>query len=107
MIKNKKIKLKKEDMVKILTGKDKGKMGKIMKIFPRQEKAIIENLNLRKKHRRPKRAGEKGEVVEIPNPIHISNLNLVCPHCRSVTKVGFRFEQGRKARICKKCQNVI
>lgn len=69
--------IKKGDNVKILAGKDRGKTGKVIKILPKRERVIIEGANLVKKHVRPKKEGEKGEVVEMPAPIHISNVQRV------------------------------
>ena len=97
------MKYKKGDTVKIIIGKDKGKTGKIMKSLPKDEKVLIEGLNLYKKHSRPKTQGEKGQVVTVPRPIHISNVALVCSSCGNSTRVGYRFESGTKKRYCKKC----
>jgi len=66
--------VKKGDNVKILVGKDKGKTGKVIRSIPREEKIVVEGINIAKKHTRPKREGEKGEIVEFPRPIHVSNV---------------------------------
>jgi len=100
-------KIRKNDTVLIITGKDCGKTGKVIKMFPKENKAIIEGLNLRKKHRRPRRAGEKGQIIEYPAKIHISNLKLICPKCSKATRVGFKLEAGQKFRVCKKCGQEI
>jgi large subunit ribosomal protein L24 len=97
------MKIKKGDTVKIITGKDKGKTGKILKVLLKKDKILIEGLNLYKKHVRPKRQGEKGEVVLVPRPIDVSNVMLVCPNCNQAVKIGYRFDVERKLRICKKC----
>ena len=111
--------LKKNDTVKILSGKDKGKTGKILKILKSAQSkdrhmAVVEGLNLRYKHIRPKRTGEKGQRIMFPFAINISNLSLVCPKCGKATRVGYKsFDQAlettkeKKQRICKKCQAVI
>lgn len=100
-------KIRKGDTVRLLAGKDKKKSGKIIKVFPEKQRAIVNGLNLVKKHRRPRKAGEKGEKVEVSSAIHISNLILICPHCKKNTKIGFRFTEGLKLRYCKKCQGVL
>lgn len=100
-------KIKKRDTVLIVKGKDRGKKGKVIKVLPKESRIIIEGLNLVKKHIKPKRAGEKGKIVEIPAPISWSNVRLICPSCSKPTKVGFRFKDDKKVRYCKKCQSNI
>ena len=99
--------IKKGDTVKILAGKDKGKDGKVMKINIETYRAIVEGLNLYKKHIKPKRQGEKGEVISISRPIPVSNLGLLCSSCGKATRVGYRFENNNKIRYCKKCKNKV
>jgi len=101
------MKIRKNDTIKIIAGKDKGKTGKVLNVFPKKNKILIEGLNLYKKHIRPKREGEKGEIVLVPRAINVSNVMLVCPSCNKTTRVSFRFEGGTKIRICKKCGVVI
>ncbi len=97
------MKIKKNDTVKILAGKDRGKSGKVIKIYTKQDRILIDGVNIFKKHVRPKREGEKGEVVQIVRPINISNVNLICSNCHKTTRVSYRFENGKKIRFCKKC----
>ena len=99
-------KLKKGDKVKILGGKDRDKNGKVLKVFPADRKALVEGINLVKKHIRPRREGEKGQRVEIPAKINLSKLMLVCPKCGKATRVGFKTGDN-KVRVCKKCQSEI
>mgnify|MGYP001613905560 CR=1 FL=1 len=94
-------------MVKILTGKNRGKTGKVINADKKSGKASVEGLNLYKKHVRPKRQGEKGEVVELARPMNISNVMLVCPSCHAATRVGHRVSDEIKNRFCKKCQSII
>ena len=101
------MKIKKGDTVKILAGKDRGKTGKVIKVDPKSEKVIVEGLNVYKKHMRPKRQGEKGEIVKISRPMNVSNSMIVCPNCKQATRVGFRLEKDNKFRYCKKCQSRI
>lgn len=96
--------IKKSDTVKILSGKDRAKVGRVLKIIPKENRLVVEGLNLRKRHRRPRRQGEKGQTVQMPAPIHISNVMLVCPACNKPNRpkklVG---SVGKKIRICRKC----
>jgi len=101
------MKLKKGDSVLVIAGKDKGRKGKIIKSFPREEKIVVEGVNTIVKHSKPKREGQKGEKVHIPAPIHVSNAKLICPHCGKATRVGYSIIDSKKVRICKKCGEVI
>lgn len=97
------MKIKKGDTVLIISGKDRGKRGKILDVFPKEERAVVEGANIRKKHVRPKKSGEKGQIVETPAPIAVSNLKLICPKCGKPTKPGYKIVENKKYRICKKC----
>jgi len=101
------MKVKKGDSILIIAGKDKGRTGKIMKALPKDNKILIEGINLKKKHVRPKREGEKGQVVEIPAVMDVSNVKLICPKCGKVTRVGYLIEGDQKFRICKQCKQKI
>jgi len=101
------MKFKKGDSVLIIAGKDKGRTGKIIKAIPKELKVLVEGINLKKKHVRPKRQGEKGQVVEIPAALDISNVKIVCPKCGKATRVGYTIEKDVKNRICKKCKQTI
>lgn len=102
------MKLKKGDKVKMLSGKDREKTGKIIKVDPKNEKIAVEGLNTVKKHVRPRKQGEKGQRIETPRMINVSKVMFVCPKCGSATKLGFKFsEKGAKQRICKKCKQGI
>jgi len=105
------MKIKKSDQVKILTGKDKGKIGKVLQVFPENSRASIEGLNLLVKHLRPRRNNEKGQRLEFPAAMDMSNMMLVCPHCGKATRVAYKILETpkgqKKTRICKKCQQNI
>ncbi|MGB9848093.1 MAG: 50S ribosomal protein L24 [Minisyncoccia bacterium] len=103
----KSLKFKKGDEVIMLTGKDRGKRGKIIKVLPDKNKVVVEGLNLIKKHLRPKRQGEKGEIINLPRPVDASNVALWCSTCGKGVRAGYRFEGDKKIRICKKCQQLI
>ncbi len=100
------MKIKKGDTVKIITGKDRNKTGKVMKVLPKKSRVLIEGLNLYKKHVRPKTQGEKGQTVMVPRPLGVSNVMLVCSVCGQATRIGFRKEGDNKVRYCKKCKGV-
>ncbi len=95
--------IKKGDQVKILIGKDRGKTGRVLKSLPEEEMIIIEGLNLYQKKSRPKRQGQKGEIVSLPRPIHASNAMIICGNCKKATRVSFA-GGGKKTRYCKKCK---
>lgn len=97
------MKIKSGDKVLIISGKDRGRVGKVFKSFPREKKILVEGINLRKKHVKPRREGEKGQIIEMPAPIDVSNVKLICPKCGKPTRVSFKIEAERKFRVCKKC----
>jgi len=102
------LRIKRGDKVVVLAGKDKGKTGKVLRVFPQKMRAIVEGVNLVKKHLRRRSENEPGGIKEIPAPIHLSNLALFCPHCNR----GVRFEvkileDKTKIRICKRCKKQI
>ena len=101
------MKIKKGDQVIIISGKDRGRKGKILMAFPKKGKIIVEGANLRKKHRRPRRAGEKGQIIQLPAPLAVSSVKLICPKCGKSARIGYKIEGERKYRICKKCEQEI
>ena len=102
------LKLKTGDTIKVLIGKDKGRDGKIDKIFPKTGKALIAGINIYKKHvKAAMTVDKKGGIFELPRPIAVSKLALICPKCKKATRVGFKIEKGVKVRICKKCKKAV
>lgn len=99
-------KIKRGDTVLVISGKSKGLTGKVLKVFPKKERAIVEGVNLVKKHEKKGPEGP-GRIVEKEAPIHISNLKLICPKCGQPTRVGFTFVNDEKKRMCKKCRQPI
>lgn len=104
--------IKKNDKVKILTGKDKGKSAKVLQVSRKDGRVSVEGLNLLIKHLRPNRDGEKGQRIEFPAFINVSNVALVCPKCGKTTRIAHKItkaENGKskKIRICKKCSEAI
>lgn len=105
----KKIFIKKNDQVKVLSGKDRGKIGKVLKLIPDKERAIVERVNIIKRHTKanPKKQIKAG-ILEKEAAIHISKLKLICPACKEAVRIGKKIlEDGTKVRICKKCGGVI
>lgn len=103
-----KLKIKKGDTVLVQVGKDRGRTGKVLTVIPRAGRLVVEGANIVKKHVRPRRAGEKGQRVEVPAPLPVARVLLVCPSCRKATRVGIhRDAAGVRERRCKKCQAPI
>lgn len=101
-------KIKKGDIVQAIKGKDVGKKGKVLAIFTAKSKALVEGVNLAKKHKRQTRQDQKGGIVSIEAPIAIANLMLLCNHCQRPTKVGIKnLADGKKTRFCKACNEAI
>ncbi len=99
--------IKKDDKVIILAGKDKGKTGSVVKSMPKENKVIVGGLNMTKVHRRPRKSGEKGQVIEKPMPIHVSNVSLIDPKKNKPTRVSFKIEKDKKVRVAKKSGTII
>lgn len=100
------MKLKKGDTVKITAGKDKGREGKIEKVLPKEEKVIVPEINLYKKHVKGQQ-GQKGGMFDMPRPLSVAKVALLCPKCKKQTRIGTRFVKNEKVRICKKCNKEI
>lgn len=102
------MKIKKSDKVKIMVGKDRGKEGKVLQVFPDKNKVVVEGLNLVVKHMRPRKSGEKGQRIQFPAPLSAAKVLLVCVKCGKPTRVGHKIlENGKNVRMCKKCKEVI
>lgn len=99
--------IKKNDTVKIIVGKDKGKTAKVLRVFPEKKKILIDGLNTYKKHVRPKKQGEKGQIILVPRSICVSNAMLVCSGCGNAVRIGYRLSGDKKERVCKKCKSLI
>lgn len=101
------MKLKKKDKVRIISGRDRGREGIIDKIYSKQNKVLILGINLYKKHIKKSDKAPQGGVVDLPRPIDVSKLMLICPKCAQITRVSYLIEQSKKYRQCKKCQEKI
>ena len=97
-----KMKVKRDDQVMVMTGRDKGKTGKILQVDRKNNKVIVQSLNMVKKAVKPKRQDEKGGIIEIEAPLSISNVQIMCKKC-GPTRIGYNVDNGEKTRICKKC----
>ncbi len=97
------MKIKKGDTVKVLSGNDKGKTGEVLEVIPKAEKVIVKGVNVRKKHVKPRKQGEEGGIIPVECSIHSSKVNVVCPKCGKVTRVGYDVSGDTKVRVCKKC----
>lgn len=103
-----KMHVKKGDTVKVLCGKDKGKQGEIKRSLPEKQRVVVEGVNMITKAMRPTQANPQGGLSKMEAPIHVSNVMLVCPHCKEATRTSSkRNEQGKKIRVCKKCNKDI
>src|SRR5437016_5610599 len=97
-------KIKKNDNVLVLSGKDRGKQGQVRRVIPKESRAIVNGVNMVKKHRRPRTQQEVGGIIDMEAPLHLSNIALVCPSCGRPTRVGIKeYPDGKKSRFCKKC----
>lgn len=101
------MKIKKNDNVMMLSGKDRGKSGKVVRIFPGDAKVMIEGLNLLTRHQRPRGQGQKGQKIQIPRKVPVGTVMLVCPKCSQKARIGYRVEAESKQRVCKKCERAI
>ena len=101
------MKIHKNDQVLIILGKDRGRKSKVIETLPKKRRIVVEGINLRKKHVRPKKSGEKGQIVAMPAPINVSSVKFVCSKCKKATRIGYKIEGGKKYRICKKCGQEI
>lgn len=97
------MKLKKGDIVIVTSGKEKGKKGKITRVYPEDLRVVVEGVNIKKRHRRATKSGEKGQTIEKQNPIALGNVRLMCSKCGKPVRAGYKVEGKSKVRICKKC----
>ena len=103
-----KLHVKKDDLVMIVAGKDKGKSGKVLRVLPEKERVLVENINLIKRHTRPSQTNSEGGIIEKEAPVAISNVQLLCPGCSKPARTGIKvLEDGSKARFCKKCNEIV
>lgn len=104
---NNNMRIKKGDTVTVISGKDKGATGAVMRAIPESRKVVVEKVAVAKKAQRPTRENPQGGIISIEMPIHVSTVMLVCPNCSQPTRVAMHIEDGKKVRMCKKCQKDI
>ena len=97
------MKIKRDDKVIVLSGKDKGKSGKVIAADPKAEKVIVEGVNVATKHQKAQKKGQDGGIIKVETPIYVSKVQLVCPKCGKGTRVAHKIADGKKTRVCKKC----
>ncbi len=103
-----KVHVKKEDTVVVISGKDKGKKGKVLEVLPKENRVIVEGINKVKRHTRPSQKMQQGGIIEKESPIHASNVMYVCDSCKKGTRTGIKIkDNGQKVRFCKKCNSEI
>ena len=95
--------IKKDDKVVVLSGKDKGKQGKILVSDPKAAKVIVEGVNVATKHQKPRKQGEEGGIIKVETPIYACKVMVVCPKCGKPTRVAHKLDAGKSVRVCKKC----
>ena len=93
------MKIKKGDNVKMIAGKDRGRTGKILRVLRVRERVVVDGVNMLKRHVRPRRQGQKGEVIQFASSVHVSNVELVCGSCGKATRAGYRLEGEKKIRV--------
>jgi large subunit ribosomal protein L24 len=100
--------IKKNDTVVVVTGKEKGKKGRVLSVYPSKDRLLIEKINVIKKHMKPSKKYAQGGIIEKEASIHIANVMLICPKCSKPTRIGnTSLQDGRKVRACKKCREVM
>ena len=95
--------IRKDDKVVVISGKDKGKEGKVLIANPKEGKLVVEGVNVATKHQKPRKQGEEGGIIKVETPIYASKVQLVCPKCGKATRVGHKIVGDKKVRVCKKC----
>ncbi len=102
------MKIRKNDTVLVIAGKDRGKKGKVRFAYPKEERVLVDGINLVKRHTRARGTVRQAGIIEREDPIHVSNVMLLCNKCNRPTRIGFRFlKDGRKVRVCRSCGEVV
>lgn len=101
------MKIRKDDKVKILVGKDRGKQGKVLMVLKDTDKIVVEGINVVKRHIKPGKVSKEGGIIKIEKPVSVSNVMLVCEKCGKAVRLGFSIAGGKKYRVCKKCGEVF
>jgi large subunit ribosomal protein L24 len=99
------VKIKRDDEVEVIHGKDRGQRGRVVRVLPREGRVMVEGVARAKKHSRPSKQRQQGGIIDVEQFVDISNLALVCSSCGQATRVGHRIEDGKKIRVCRKCES--
>jgi len=100
--------LKKDDQVEVIAGKDKGRVGKVLRVLPKTSQAVVERVNMIKKHQKATEANQQGQIIDKEAPIHVSNLQMICSECTKTGRIGKKIlDDGTKVRFCKSCGESI
>ena len=97
------MRIRKGDNVQVLSGNDKGKTGEVLEVIPKEDKIVVKGINVRKKHVKARKQGDESGIIPVECAIPTSKVNVICPKCGKVTKVGYNVEKDKKVRVCKKC----
>jgi len=101
------MKIKKGDKIRVMAGKDKGREGKVEKVYKKSNKILIPNINVYKRHVKKNDKMPQGGIVDVPRPLDVAKIMLICPKCGKTARIGFRVEKNKKFRVCKKCESKI
>ena len=101
------MKIKKGDKVKVMAGKDRGRQGVVEKVYLKSGKVLIANINIYKRHVKKSDHMPKGGIVDVPRPLAVSKVMIICSKCGKTTRVGYKIEKSKKFRVCKRCENKI
>ena len=98
-----KMSIRKDDVVVVLSGKDKGKQGKVLEVMPKDGKVIVEKINMVSRHTKPRKQGDQGGILQKEAPLYACKVQRVCPKCNKGTRIAHKIENGKKTRVCKHC----
>jgi len=101
------MKLRKGDNIRIISGKDRGQEGQVVRVYSERGRVTVQGINMYTKHVKPKKQGESGQSVRVPRPLSISNVMVICPTCKKPARIGQRFDGGTKVRFCKRCSAAL
>ena len=101
------MRIRKGDKVKVIYGKDRGREGVVERVYPKRNRVLIPGINIFKKHIKKNEKMPQGGTVEVPHPLEVAKIILVCPRCGKTTRISFVIEKGKKFRVCKKCKSRI
>jgi large subunit ribosomal protein L24 len=105
-MKQKSLRVKRGDMVEVISGNDRGARGRVLRVLPKEDRVVVETVNIRKKHQRSMQAGRgqvQAGIIQFEAPVHVSNVKVICPQCGEPTRVGVRRDSGQRVRVCKHC----